>query len=374
MADISASGEVSGWNCPEGLTLSNEELCNLGWTGLQCNANYEVTSLRLSNIGITGVLSSSIGALESLTSLDLSGNGLMGPLPYSLTQLRSLTHLRLGGNKFGLRYSRRLSTLRNLDGVEKLPISDALSRISELTYLNIASNSFSGEISDDFCDGTPLLDTLILNPVGTSSASNNDIACVASCLLTNPNLAIIGENIVACATDAPTSAPTLVSNQLLQKVKQELANASLTIITVFVIFAAFMTGGVVYWIRTRNDRRREAAEGRGGGVGGAISNILIRGTGKKHLLLDDSESSMSSLSVSSSQQSQDSQLVAQTGALSWDRLFHTGTAASSMHSDTSQGVQLIEQRAAEATQMSVLPPSDDPSLHSSDSGSYLVLA
>ena len=272
----------------------------------------------------------------------------------------------------GVESNRRLRSGRSLTD-NRLPFPEAVANMPELTYLNVASNLFSGEVSSDFCSGDQKLGTLILNPSGTTGSNDNDITCVASCLLNDPSLVIIAGTVTACLelSSAPTSAPTISTNQLLQKVRDRLANASLTMITVFVVFGAFSTGAVVYWIRTRNDRAAANS------ASALLAGNFLR-SDKKHLLLSDSGSSMSSHSSRSLQSLQSSQSAQSAlrhpantggGALTWDRMFHVNSADSS-HSDSSRGLQLIGNRIRGAD-MSVLQPTDDLSDISSD---YEVLA
>ncbi len=50
------------------------------WTGVTCSSQYQVTSLSLNGLGLTGPYPSTLGKLDSLTSLVTIGNDLTGPL------------------------------------------------------------------------------------------------------------------------------------------------------------------------------------------------------------------------------------------------------------------------------------------------------
>ncbi|KAL3533869.1 hypothetical protein ACH5RR_007390 [Cinchona calisaya] len=128
------------------------------WAGITCDQDHQkVTSISLSNKGLTGYIPSELGALSSvaflslsfnnfskiipfhlfnatsLYSLDLSHNSLTGPLPHQIISLKNLTHLDLSSNQ--------------LNGF----LPEALSKLNQLSgTLNFSSNKFSGEIPASF--------------------------------------------------------------------------------------------------------------------------------------------------------------------------------------------------------------------------------
>ena len=87
-----ASGE--SWT-DRGNWGSNEPIGS--WYGVEANADARVTTLRLSNNGLSGHLPEDLGEVAFLTELHLDGNdGLSGPIPFSLTEL-DIQEFQYGG-------------------------------------------------------------------------------------------------------------------------------------------------------------------------------------------------------------------------------------------------------------------------------------
>ena len=71
------------------------------WYGVKCDDNNtHAVELNLTNNGLSGSLSESIGRLSSLEILDLSDNDIKGSLPTEIGSLSKLTYLRLSYNAF----------------------------------------------------------------------------------------------------------------------------------------------------------------------------------------------------------------------------------------------------------------------------------
>ncbi|KZV43706.1 putative leucine-rich repeat receptor-like protein kinase-like [Dorcoceras hygrometricum] len=102
--------------------------CGRKWDGVNCT-DTRVTSLMLAGTGLEGSDFSDISSLTGLQSLDLSNNiGLKGILPSSIGNLKSLTILILVGcSFFG-------------------PIPDSIGSLPQLVFLSLNSNSFTGSI------------------------------------------------------------------------------------------------------------------------------------------------------------------------------------------------------------------------------------
>lgn len=102
--------------------------CGDRWEGIDCTQS-RVTSIMLSNIGLTGTLVEDITALPELQTLDLSYNkDLKGSLPPAIGNLKKLTKLILVGCSFSG------------------PIPDSIGSLQQLVFLSLSSNSFSGHI------------------------------------------------------------------------------------------------------------------------------------------------------------------------------------------------------------------------------------
>lgn len=66
----------------------------------KCNADMEVTEVRLADLNLVGFVPEEIKWLSSLESLDIQNNHLAGPIPGSLGELDQLRYLSLDGNNF----------------------------------------------------------------------------------------------------------------------------------------------------------------------------------------------------------------------------------------------------------------------------------
>lgn len=90
---------LGGLSYPSRLSASwsGDNPC-VGWLGLTCNSNNEVSVINLHNYNLNGTLSPPIGRLESLTKIILSNNNITGQIPSNWTNLKSLTLVDLSNN------------------------------------------------------------------------------------------------------------------------------------------------------------------------------------------------------------------------------------------------------------------------------------
>ncbi|OEL31342.1 putative leucine-rich repeat receptor-like protein kinase [Dichanthelium oligosanthes] len=115
-------------NAPPTWGQSDDPCGDSPWEGVTC-ANNKVISIKLSTMGIKGVLAADIGQLSDLQSLDLSFNkDLGGVLTPTIGNLKQLTTLILAGCSF--------------HGT----IPDELGSLPKLSYMALNSNQFSGKI------------------------------------------------------------------------------------------------------------------------------------------------------------------------------------------------------------------------------------
>ncbi|KAL6603128.1 hypothetical protein ACP70R_043489 [Stipagrostis hirtigluma subsp. patula] len=137
------SGTLQSWN-------ATAHFCR--WAGVSCTHGH-VTSLELSDLGLTGAISPAIGNLTYLETLDLKDNKLSGSIPASIGRLRRLSYLGLcrnggvGGEiPDGLRNCTSLAVVylngNNLTGA----VPEWFGTFPNLTYLWLSGNSLSGEI------------------------------------------------------------------------------------------------------------------------------------------------------------------------------------------------------------------------------------
>ncbi|KAL0426597.1 UNVERIFIED_CONTAM: Receptor protein kinase TMK1 [Sesamum latifolium] len=91
---------LDGVNYPSRLvgSWSGNNPCKESWFGVGCDRNGKVIIINLPNSKLSGTLSPSIAALDSLTRIYLQSNNLSGPIPTSWTNLTSLVLLNLSQN------------------------------------------------------------------------------------------------------------------------------------------------------------------------------------------------------------------------------------------------------------------------------------
>jgi Leucine rich repeat len=112
--------------------------CN--FTGVGCDKQGHVTSLKLSDSGLTGYIPDCLADLDQLRSLILKGNRLTGPIPSSLAQLVHLSTLNLAANSFSGLFP-----------------ADIWSDLTSLRRLRLDRNLFEGTIPDSFCQLSALV-------------------------------------------------------------------------------------------------------------------------------------------------------------------------------------------------------------------------
>ncbi|KAG8383540.1 hypothetical protein BUALT_Bualt04G0024100 [Buddleja alternifolia] len=124
------------------------------WSKIICDSTKNVTTVSLSNMGLSGTLSPRIGILKMLTTLQLQGNGITGKIPDEFGNLTSLTMLDLENNNLTGEIPPSLGNLKSLTFMilnqNKLSgsIPESLSSLTNLVSLQLASNSLSGRIPE----------------------------------------------------------------------------------------------------------------------------------------------------------------------------------------------------------------------------------
>nr|BAF79965.1 receptor-like kinase [Closterium ehrenbergii] len=102
--------------------------CDGAWMGVTCDDNkpQHVVGLKLASLGVTGSISTAIGALTALQWLNLEKNSISGPLPKEVGALGSLLHLELESNR--------------ISG----PVPKSIKNLNLLTHVDISKNLFTG--------------------------------------------------------------------------------------------------------------------------------------------------------------------------------------------------------------------------------------
>lgn len=80
--------------------LANGTTSPCQWTGVTCGNSSTVVSLNLSNMNLSGVVSSELGSLKNLVNISLDRNNFTGELPAELVTLSQLQYLNVSTNSF----------------------------------------------------------------------------------------------------------------------------------------------------------------------------------------------------------------------------------------------------------------------------------
>ncbi|XP_066377507.1 protein STRUBBELIG-RECEPTOR FAMILY 8-like [Miscanthus floridulus] len=194
----------SSWNSPAQLTgwsASGGDPCGTAWTGVSCSGS-AVTSIKLSGMELNGTLGYQLSSLQALKTMDLSNNYLHDSIPYQLPS--NLTYLNLAKNNFS----------------GNLPYS--ISNLVSLEYLNLSHNSLFQEIGELFGSLNSLseLDVSFNNLTGNLPFSMGSLSKLSSLNIANynfsgmipqgfssiPNLIVGGNSFVNMPASPP---PTL---------------------------------------------------------------------------------------------------------------------------------------------------------------------
>ncbi|KAG2310525.1 hypothetical protein Bca52824_022082 [Brassica carinata] len=148
-SDLSALREFAGALKNRSVTeswLNGSSCCE--WGGVVCDVSGRVTKLVLSEKGLEGVVSSSLGELSELRLLDLSRNHLKGEFPSEISKLQQLQVLDLSHNLL----------TGNLSKLGVFP---------RLVMLNVSNNLLEGEIHPELCSEIQVLDLSMNRLVGS---------------------------------------------------------------------------------------------------------------------------------------------------------------------------------------------------------------
>ncbi|KAL5200205.1 hypothetical protein ABZP36_021408 [Zizania latifolia] len=172
-ADVAALGNLyTSWNSPAQLTgwsADGGDPCGAAWMGVSCVGS-AVTSLKLSGMGLNGTLGYQLSNLQALKTMDLSSNNLHDSIPYQLPP--NLTYLNLARNSFS----------------GNLPYS--ISNMVSLNYLNLSHNLLFQEIGELFGNLNSLseLDVSFNNLTGNLPISLGSVSNISSLYMQNNQL------------------------------------------------------------------------------------------------------------------------------------------------------------------------------------------
>ena len=151
----SRTGDVAANDCPWTTQrfLSNYHECT--WAGIGCNGSNFVTRIAFEDNGLSGSIPAEIGALSSLKTLRMERGKLSGSLPATLGDLTNLEKLDLDYNNL---WGTLPSTLDRLTNLKLIDLNDndlsgsidVLAGLSNLFFVQLQSNFFSGTVSEAF--------------------------------------------------------------------------------------------------------------------------------------------------------------------------------------------------------------------------------
>lgn len=169
-SDASAlNGMYTSMNSPSqltGWTASGGNPCGQSWKGVSCSGS-RVTQIKISGLGLTGVLGWQLLSLTSLTDFDVSNNNFGGGVPYNLPP--NLQRLNLASCNFS----------------GQIPYS--ISQMKPLEHLDLSHNQFNGELNLDFTQLSSLstMDLSFNSLTGNLSSSFSSLTNLNSLYLQN---------------------------------------------------------------------------------------------------------------------------------------------------------------------------------------------
>ncbi|KAM0942645.1 putative non-specific protein-tyrosine kinase RLK-Pelle-LRR-V family [Dioscorea sansibarensis] len=135
--------QLSGWRSDGG------DPCGESWKGVSC-AGSAVTSIQVSGLGLNGTLGYLLSNLFSLKTFDISNNDIHDGIPYQLPP--NLTHLNLASNSFTGNLPYSISTMTSLSYFNashnslSQSIGDLFLNLQNLSDLDLSFNSLSGDL------------------------------------------------------------------------------------------------------------------------------------------------------------------------------------------------------------------------------------
>ncbi|KAG0578088.1 hypothetical protein KC19_5G203800 [Ceratodon purpureus] len=122
------------------------------WTGVSCGNSSYVVSLNLSNMNLSGTVSSELGYLKNLVNISLDCNNFTGALPFDILTLSQLRYLNVSTNSFsgvlpsGFSKLQMLQVLDCFNNIFSGPLPPDLWEISSLQHVSFGGNYFDGSI------------------------------------------------------------------------------------------------------------------------------------------------------------------------------------------------------------------------------------
>ncbi|KAI5056696.1 hypothetical protein GOP47_0028852 [Adiantum capillus-veneris] len=162
---------MSKWRVSRPSSWGGEDPCAMGWEGVKCDANAQVSHLNLTNKGLVGEVPTEMGSLEGLVNLDLSntknGAGPWNLVSGDLSALSGLSKLQSLNFTFNALSGSFPTVILQFTGLTDLRLDNCnlrgafpqgLSKLSKLQYLYLGNNSMAGVMPSDLGSLTNLID------------------------------------------------------------------------------------------------------------------------------------------------------------------------------------------------------------------------
>jgi hypothetical protein len=138
------------------------------WSGIKCNANEQVTSIRLNENEVEGTLPPELSMLaDTLETIDVGNNHLQGRIPSDFTRLRNLNTLKLERNDLNGELPEQIGQMTSLKVFDfhynaiSGTIPDSIVNLENLKELVFWHNDITGDLPDAVCDLPNLVDLMI---------------------------------------------------------------------------------------------------------------------------------------------------------------------------------------------------------------------
>ncbi|KAL7465997.1 hypothetical protein ACHAXS_006290, partial [Conticribra weissflogii] len=158
---------AKGGEWTESISWVDEYESHCQWMNVTCDERNNVVMIELSNNGLSGKLSTSIGNLSSLEVLDLSDNDIKGSIPSDIGRLLNLNRLRLSFNGF------TGTAPQDLENLTRLKLAQ------------IHGNRISGTIPNIRVDKADLKESSFVSDCGVPTEFDDPLACISCTMCCN---------------------------------------------------------------------------------------------------------------------------------------------------------------------------------------------
>ncbi|XAR64889.1 Non-specific serine/threonine protein kinase [Bertholletia excelsa] len=151
---IDSEDQLRNWELPSNW-VNNGSPIHCNWTGVFCNSRGLVEKLDLSNMNLSGKVSSSFSNLTSLRTIDLRQNNFFGNFPIGLGRIQNLVYLNVSSNNFQGLLPEDLGNATSLVSLDfrgsffEGSVPTSFTNLQKLKFLGLSGNNLTGEIPGD---------------------------------------------------------------------------------------------------------------------------------------------------------------------------------------------------------------------------------